>query len=119
MDEAVICLKCGCVTEPSRFQITEKKKMTGLQIAASVFMIINLVSYAFLIIALAFLLVPWLLAFSVIPLAVMLPPMIIFESKVKQGQMIGVGLKVCILLLVSLIAGILLLCERDENEEYY
>ena len=119
MDEAMICLKCGCATGAMRLPTAEKKRMTGLQIAATVFMCINLFAYVFLIIGLAILITPWLYVLYIIPFGVMVPPMIIFESKVKQGQMIGVGLKVCILLLVSLIAGILLLCERDENEEYY
>lgn len=120
MDEAMICPKCGCATGAMSFQTTEKKKMTGLQIAAYVFMLINLVTYMIFIPVFAIWSGVWLIyIFYIVPVGITMPPILVFESRMKHGRPVGVGLKVCILLLVSLIAGILLLCDRDGDEKYY
>ena len=55
---------------------------------------------------------------SLIPLAWILPMTISVSKKLKNNQPIGVGFKVCTLLFVSMISGILLLCrtENDNNQ---
>ncbi len=49
--------------------------------------------------------------FFLIPLAWMLPMTLIFKKKIDAGLPVGTGFKVCILLFVSTIAGILTLCD--------
>ena len=52
-----------------------------------------------------------ILGLAIIPLAWCLPMTIIARQKIKKGQELGVGFKVCTLLFVNLVAGILLLCD--------
>ena len=100
MNEAVICPKCGCYTHNFNQQITQTKKETnssGLKTVAKVFMIISCVIMGF-----------WL-----IPLAWTLPMTLSYCDKIKRGEKVGTGFKVCTLLFVSGIAGILMLCDND------
>ena len=93
MDEAIICPKCGCATN-SNLNFN-KNKTSELSNVAMVFMIISTV----------------LLGLYLIPLAWCLPMTIIYTRKVKNGEEIGIGFKICSLLFVSQIAGILMLCD--------
>ena len=93
MDEAIICPKCGCAT--NSYPNFNTKKPSELSTVAMVFMIISTV----------------LLGLYLIPLAWCLPMTIIYTKKVKNGEEIGIGFKVCSLIFVSQIAGILMLCD--------
>ena len=98
MDEAVICPGCGCAVEGA-----SKPKATGgddgLAVAAKVFLIIGCITQG------------WML----LPLAWCLPITISAFGRMKRNEPVGTGLKVCALLFVSLVAGILLLCRNDEQ----
>ena len=48
-----------------------------------------------------------------IPLAWCLPMTIVYFKKLKTGQPIGTGFKVCSLLFVSLLGGIFMLCDKE------
>ncbi len=50
---------------------------------------------------------------ALIPLAWCIPITVSIFRKLRSGEPIGVGLKVCALIFVNLIAGILLLCMED------
>lgn len=105
MDEAVICLRCGCAVGPMRsFGVRQTQAMqpTGTQTAAKVLMIIWTVFMAFF---------PLTLAWT-------LPLTLSYCGKIKRGERVGTGFKVCVLLFVCMIAGILLLCDKDEAEYY-
>jgi hypothetical protein len=94
-DEAVICPGCGC-------GIAQKKTdggKDGLAVAAKIFLIIGCIAQG------------WLL----LPLAWCLPITISACNKMKRGEPVGTGLKICSLLFVSMIGGILLLCRSDEQ----
>jgi len=95
-EEAVICTGCGCA-------ISTEKKGTGgndgLAVASKIFLIIGCVAQG------------WLL----LPLAWCLPITISICNKMKANEPVGTGLKVCSLLFVSLIGGILLLCRSDSE----
>lgn len=97
-EDAVVCVNCGC-------SLTEQNKPAtrggddGLAIASKIFLILGCISSG------------WLL----IPLAWCLPITISICNKMKRNEPVGTGLKVCALLFVNLIAGILLLCRSDEN----
>lgn len=95
-DNAVVCTKCGCAVSESKSN--EKKGNDGLAVASKVFLILGCIAQG------------WLL----IPLAWCLPITISICGKMNRGEEVGTGLKVCSLLFVSLVAGILLLCRKDD-----
>lgn len=70
---------------------------SGLSVAAKVFMIISTVVYGLYI----------------IPLAWCLPMTISYSKKIKNGEPVSTGFKVCTLLFVNLIADILMLCDNN------
>jgi len=72
-------------------------KFTGLQLAAFILMIISTVGMG------------WML----IPLAWCIPMTVSYYNAVKQGRPVSMGLKVCTLLFVNLISGILMLVDSD------
>lgn len=94
-DQAVICVYCGCQTEASRS--VQPAKDDTMATLVKVFLILGCVS------------VGW----AIIPLAWCIPITVSIFNKLKTGQPIGTGLKVASLILVSLVAGICLLCMDD------
>lgn len=97
-EEALICPNCGCSLK------TENKKISnagndGLAVAAKIFLILGCVAQG------------WLL----LPLAWCLPITISICNRMKAGEPVGTGLKVCSLLFVNIIGGILLLCRSDSK----
>ena len=96
MDEAVICPKCGCACGDLKKE--QPIPPSGLKIAAKVFMVIGTVCMAFL---------------YLIPLCWCLPMTIIYFGRVNRGEKISVAFKVCSLIFVNIIAGILMLCDKD------
>ena len=96
MDEAIICPGCGCAISAEK---KGKGGNDGLAVASKIFLILGCVAQG------------WLL----LPLAWCLPITISVCNKMKDNEPIGTGLKVCSLLFVSLIGGILLLCRSDDK----
>ena len=72
-------------------------QVSGLATAAKIFMIISTV----------------VMGLYIIPLAWCLPMTITYCNKLKRGEPIGTGFKVCSLLFVNTIAGILMLCDKN------
>lgn len=105
-DEAVVCPKCGCLIAGKNLQnetiqtntVETKSKQSGLTTAIKVFMILGTVASA---------------VFYLIPLAWTLPMTIIYFNKVKNKEQVSTAFKVCTLLFVNLIAGILMLSENN------
>ena len=102
LEEAVVCVKCGCMTQetPRAYAGTKEKKSDGLVTAAKILMIIGTVYTS-------------LLTFCV-GLAWCLPMTLSYFNKVKQGIPVTTGFKVCSLLFVNMVAGILMLCDNDQ-----
>jgi len=129
-DDAVICVKCGCPVEnniqfspqaptyaqsgtpfppqsPTYAQNTNTfapqplcpVQKSGVTTAVKVFLILGTVLMA-------------LYTFC-IGLAWCLPMTLSYFGKVKRGEPIGTGFKVCTLIFVSLVAGILMLCDNE------
>ncbi|MBO5715872.1 MAG: hypothetical protein J6S23_05720 [Clostridia bacterium] len=99
-DEAVICPQCGCPTEHQEIYSTqshEPRELSTIQKVTKAFMIVETV----------------LGGIYILPLAWCLPMTISYCKKLKKGEPIGTGFKVCSLIFVSLIAGILMLCDND------
>ena len=95
-EEAVICPGCGCAIEQKN---AENGGKDGLAIAAKIFLIIGTIAQG------------WLL----LPLAWCLPITISVCNKMKRNEPVGTGLKICSLLFVNTIGGILLLCRSDDK----
>lgn len=99
-ENASFCPNCGARIEripAPAYQVQQRRNPTTLQTVAYVFMIIATVVYAFFL----------------IPLAWMIPMTVVYKKKIDAGIPVGVGFKVCTLLFVNLIAGILMLCDDD------
>lgn len=97
LDDAVICPKCGCAVEGMGNPEAVNNR-SGLQTAAKIFMIIGCIS----------------MGWCLIPLAWCIPMTVSYFGKVERGERASTGFKICTLLFVSLIAGILMLCD-DAN----
>lgn len=95
-DEAIICPGCGCAIGEEK---KEKGGNDGLAVAGKIFLILGCIAQG------------WLL----LPLAWCLPITISICNKMKNNEPVGTGLKVCALLFVNLIGGILLLCRSDSK----
>lgn len=55
-----------------------------------------------------------LLSLMIVPMSWCIPMTVILCKKLREHRVIGTGFKVCIMLFVSIVSGILLLC-RDER----
>lgn len=96
MEEAVVCPNCGCAVSQDKPK-QQAGGSDGLAIASKIFLIIGCICQGIFL----------------LPLAWCLPITISICGKMKRGEPVGTGLKVCALLFVNLIAGILLLCRSD------
>ena len=83
----------------SFYRVSTKNESKGLKIAAKVFLILGAILNLFSI---------W---FSFVW---SIPMIIIYFTKVKKGEKIGVGFKIGCMLLVSMIGGIIMLCDKEE-----
>ena len=95
-EQAVICPSCGVPTgNYEKFSIKATK--TNDRGASKAFMILACILS---------------IAGLLIPLAWCLPMTIVYFKKVNRGEDVGTGFKVCTLLFVNTIAGILMLCDK-------
>ena len=83
----------------SFYRVSTKNESKGLKIAAKVFLILGAILNLFSI---------W---FSFVW---SIPMIIIYFTKVKKGEKIGVGFKIGCMLLVSMLGGIFMLCDKEE-----
>ena len=101
-EEDAFCPSCGCPkgagTAVAAAPASKEEGLTAIETVAFVFMIIGTIA----------------MAFAIIPLVWCIPMTIHAKKAMDDHQKIGVGFKVCTLLFVSLIGGILLLV-RDES----
>ena len=94
-DDAVVCTSCGCPVKQVSSPV--KSKDNTLAVVAKVFMIISCVALG------------WML----IPLAWCIPMTVNYSNKIKNHEPISTGFKVCTLIFVSIVAGILMLIMDD------
>lgn len=83
----------------SFYRVSSKSESNGLKIAAKVFLILGAVVNLYTM---------W---FSFIW---SIPMIIIYFNKVKKGEKIGIAFKIGCMLLVSMIGGIIMLCDKEE-----
>ncbi len=105
VDEAIVCIGCGCSVAANAPQNTDsavaisQKPESGITTAAKVFMVLGTI-------------VMGLIGY-LIPLAWCIPMTVSYFKRVKNNLPIGTGFKVCSLLFVSQIGGILMLCDKE------
>lgn len=91
LDEAVICPSCGCEVSHKAVSNDDKKV---LALIAKIFMVLSCV----------------VAAFALIPLCWMIPMTVKAFRKLDNDEPLSIAFKVCTLIFVNLISGILLLC---------
>lgn len=136
MDEAVICPKCGCLTGTQPLPTTQpnsstnnKKTNSGLQTAAKIFLILACIgsgisTFSMFISCVSMnALAPELTGvygiFAVICIGIFILDICMtthYTKAINEGIPVGTAFKVCTLLFVNLIAGILMLCDKESSE---
>lgn len=101
-DKAFVCPKCGCLTgnKEAKQSVANTDDNLTLKNIAKIFLIIGCVTTG--------------LGGLFIPFAWTIPMTISYCNKAKNNEPVSIGFKVCILLFVSLIAGVLLLCDEEK-----
>lgn len=100
LDEAVFCPNCGCLVQKAVVPaVAPAKPETGMQLAAKIFMIISCV----------------MCGICLIPLCWMIPMTVIYFNYLRDRRPVPLAFKICTLLFVSLIAGILMLCDNEDQ----
>ena len=100
-DDAKFCENCGAATGAVvTASAQDNTQLKGLKLAAYVLMIVGTIATS----------IP-----LVFPLAWCIPMTVAYYNKVTSNQPVSVGFKVCSLLFVSTIAGILMLVDTDDN----
>ena len=94
-EQAVICPNCGVPTS-NYSSFSKSSDKDGLKTLIKIFLIISCVFSVFSLL---------------IPLAWCLPMTLHYNKTVNNGEKVGIGFKVCTLLFVNTIAGILMLCD--------
>ena len=97
-DEAVVCVRCGCSVDNRGASLQKSGRDETLSTVIKVFLIIGCIAEGWMI----------------IPLAGCIPMSVSIFGKLKRGEPIGMALKICTLLFVSLVSGICLLCMDDD-----
>lgn len=114
VDEAVVCTKCGCVVESN--------KSNSMVNISKIFMIIGCVANALIgvisgitnsillydEVSFIFILI------GLITCAWTIPMTISYFKKLENHETISIGFKVCSLIFVSTVAGILMLCDKEQ-----
>lgn len=103
-DDDNFCTHCGKQVkssndEPIVIKQRKEKEPTGMQTAAFILMIIATVIFGF----------------ALIPLAWCIPMTISYNKHIKNGEPVDIAFKICTLLFVSLLAGIFMLVDDDED----
>lgn len=94
-----VCPVCGKTNESQASSAPREPKESGLATAAKILMILGTIVNA--------------ISGFLIPLAWCIPMTISYCRKLKRGEPVSTGFKVCSLLFVSLLGGILMLCDKD------
>lgn len=105
-DEAVVCINCGCAvqTMSANNQPATQNEPSTLKTIAKIFMLIGCIMSA---------------CYLLIPLCWTIPMTVHYWKAVENKQPVSTGFKVCSLLFVSLIGGVLMLCDNKDFEESF
>ncbi len=96
-DESVVCVHCGCAVDVP----ANNAQPSTVQTVAKVFMILGCIVSAF---------------YFLIPLCWTIPMTVKYCRSIEQNQPVSTAFKICSLLFVNLVAGILMLCDNGESQ---
>jgi len=127
LPEAVICPKCGCAVGKNKRNVSEADKSRILQLVTKIFMMIALgscivngigaiLTSGLFVVGLGQLEFSYTIFTSLIPLVWIIPMTMHYFKATKNKQPITTGFKVCTLIFVSFVAGILMFCESSLNK---
>ena len=98
LDEAVICPSCGCKVASTKTDgILEEDDKKVFRLIIKIFMILGCIASG------------W----AIIPLLWTIPLTTHVFKKLNNNEPIGIAVKVCSLLFVNIVAGIMLLCMNE------
>lgn len=103
MEEAVICPHCGCYTHNYKQNEKPATNSSGLKTAAKILMILTCIGTGLM----------FLFIIPLIALAWEIPMTVIYCNKIKTNEPVSTSFKICVLLFVNTIAGILMLCDNN------
>lgn len=95
-EDAVVCIKCGCSLGATKAAAGGDNET--LKTIIKVFMIIGCVT------------VGW----AIIPLAWCIPMTLSVFRSLKEGRPISMAMKICCLIFVNVVAGVCMLCMKDD-----
>lgn len=124
-DTSTYCIYCG---NPTSSNTQVKPNQQGLETAIKIMffvsyilnigaMFIAVVSLCLIILGLTlYVILPFGLVFLLvlIPLAWMIPMHVYCVTKLNNREPIGLGFKICTLILINVVLGILLICHNDD-----
>ena len=117
VDEAVVCVKCGCPTEAYYVQKqTALPRNMGLKTAIKILMVITPICNLMCSFIFSFFVMMGVASTvlgTLISLSWCIPMTVSYFKKVKYNLPVSTGFKVCSLLFVNVIAGFLMLCDKD------
>ncbi len=93
LDDAVVCVRCGCSAKVP----AKNDDSNTLKLIVKIFMVISCVAGAF----------------AIIPLAWCIPMTVTTFRRLDAGEKFSTGFKVCTLIFVNIIAGIIMLVSDD------
>ncbi len=108
-DEANACSMCGTFTNTASANTAAAPAPTPAPAAAPAKADSGLVVAVKVLLILAVVAQGWML----IPLAWCIPMTVSYFNAIKEGRPVSIALKVCTLIFVSQIAGILMLCDQE------
>lgn len=124
-DEAVICPKCGCETGYKKKSVDNTNET--LRMIAKIFMLLSTIAIGFLSIIIFVLNVIEFLDFErqmaeaipifllcIIPLAWCISMTVHYWKKVGRNEPVSTAFKVCTLIFVNTVSGILMLCDNGD-----
>ena len=121
LDEAVMCPACGEAIEEAvqEEQVEAAPKKNKLRLVALIFMIISIAfsGVAAILVAVQAMALDMTLAialFSLVPLIWLIPMTVTLKKANDANESLSTGYKVVILLFANLVAGILLLCDKEK-----
>ena len=129
-DEAVVCPQCGCATSEGEKVFGEAKPANNsnatLALVAKIFMIIscvltvltaliNVITYANSDVENAGIMLVSSIIGGLLPLCWMIPMTVKLNNDLEAKKPLTVCFKVCTLIFCSIVAGICLLCRKEEK----
>ena len=127
LKEAVMCPKCGKAVDDKKVAVANAEKSRILKLVVKILMLVAIGSCVVNLLETMFATPTWFvinigqfeISYKIfvhsIPLFWIIPMTVHYFKATKQNQPIKIGFKVCTLIFVNFVAGILMLCDTDSQ----